>query len=140
MTTTKDYKVIEKVRARMVDPLDTIDIIHHGIKTSVLFSLEKVLSIKRSEITRILPISPASYDRLRGKPDIEKSVLVEHILSLIKVAVKGVTVFEGQELFRDWLQHSLLALGDNKPIDLLDTKKGCDLIYDTLTSIEYGVY
>lgn len=49
-------------------------------------------------------------------------------------------VFGGREAALGWLSHEQMALSGRRPIDLLDTYIGANLVEKTLTQIDYGVY
>lgn len=69
-----------------------------------------------------------------------KPIQSEKIFELAEVVSLGNEVFDSPEHFTIWLNTPSLALGDNKPIDLLDTSYGKDLVMAELNSIEYGIF
>ena len=91
------------------------------------------------EISRLLGVSSRTLMR---KDD--TSVLGIHIsqqvIYLILLAQKGIAIFQNKLDFNDWLRTPLIALGNNKPLDYLDTGFGVQEIMNQLGRIEYGVY
>lgn len=63
----------------------------------------------------------------------------ERILAIALLYKKGVSVFGSKEAFNAWLQLDNLALGQVKPISLLDSSFGISLLHDELGKIEYGI-
>ncbi len=49
-------------------------------------------------------------------------------------------VFGGREAADKWLNKPALGLEGRRPIDLLSSPEGCELVYTFLVRIEYGVY
>lgn len=64
----------------------------------------------------------------------------EKIFEIAEVVVLGNSVFGDDQNFRSWLSLPSLALGGEKPIELLDTSYGKDLVLAELTRLEYGVF
>jgi putative toxin-antitoxin system antitoxin component (TIGR02293 family) len=58
---------------------------------------------------------------------------------LAKIEARAVEVFEDEEIAANWLKAPNRVLGE-KPISLLDTEAGTDMVERVLTRIEYGVY
>ncbi len=53
---------------------------------------------------------------------------------------KATEVFGSQEEAEQWLQRPAIGLDGRRPIDLLATPAGVDLVEDFLTRLKYGVY
>jgi putative toxin-antitoxin system antitoxin component (TIGR02293 family) len=77
--------------------------------------------------------------RLEGAGELGKSES-ERLLLLRQLAAHGVDVFEDQGKFNRWLRRPLPLLGNQSPLDLLDTASGFQVVDELLGRIEYGVY
>jgi putative toxin-antitoxin system antitoxin component (TIGR02293 family) len=77
--------------------------------------------------------------RLEGAGELGKSES-ERLLLLRQLAAHGVDVFEDQGKFNRWLRRPLSLLGNQSPLDLLDTASGFQVVDELLGRIEYGVY
>ncbi len=64
--------------------------------------------------------------------------LNEHILKLEELYKKGIELFESADEFNRWLKSESFGLGNTKPINLLNSVTGIDLIYEELVRIEFG--
>jgi len=53
---------------------------------------------------------------------------------------KATEIFGSQEEAERWLDRPALALGGNRPINLLSTPAGIELVESHLERIEFGVY
>jgi putative toxin-antitoxin system antitoxin component (TIGR02293 family) len=60
-------------------------------------------------------------------------------LKIARMAVRGIEVFGDKEKLIGWLQRSNVALGRRKPMDLLASGLGIDLVLDELGRIEHGL-
>ena len=74
------------------------------------------------------------------KAHVYKPMQSERIFELAEVISKGNTVFDEPEHFQIWLNTPSLALGKEKPINLLDSSYGKDLVLAELNKIEYGIF
>jgi putative toxin-antitoxin system antitoxin component (TIGR02293 family) len=64
----------------------------------------------------------------------------ERLLLLMALAAHGLRVFEDQGKFNRWLRRPLEMLGNQTPLQLLDTATGFQVVDQVLGRIEYGVY
>jgi putative toxin-antitoxin system antitoxin component (TIGR02293 family) len=62
----------------------------------------------------------------------------EQILKLEELYKKGIELFEDSEGFNKWLKTESYGLGNVKPIDLINSITGIDLIFEELVRIEFG--
>ncbi|MCY1375391.1 putative toxin-antitoxin system antitoxin component [compost metagenome] len=60
--------------------------------------------------------------------------------SYAEVLRQAEEVFGGREAADNWLNKPALGLEGRRPIDLLSSTEGCELVYTFLVRIEYGVY
>jgi putative toxin-antitoxin system antitoxin component (TIGR02293 family) len=57
-----------------------------------------------------------------------------------EILAKATTVFGSQERAEQWLERPATGLNRRRPIDLLSTPAGVELVEDFLERLEYGVY
>lgn len=53
---------------------------------------------------------------------------------------KASEVFGGREEAEDWMNRPAIGLGGQRPIEMLQTVQGTELVNDFLTRLEYNVY
>lgn len=75
--------------------------------------------------------NPNQSDEHQGTSELE---------ARIEVTAMATRVLGTIELAEHWLTHPALALGGQKPIDLLSTAAGIETVKALLTRMEYGVY
>jgi putative toxin-antitoxin system antitoxin component (TIGR02293 family) len=59
---------------------------------------------------------------------------------MVKVFSRTNSVFKDVDKAMSWLKSPCYALGDQIPVQLLDTTEGMELVMNTLGRIEYGVF
>ena len=64
--------------------------------------------------------------------------LSEQLLKLEELYKKGIELFESADEFNKWLKSESFGLGNIKPINILNSVTGIDLIYEELVRIEFG--
>lgn len=88
-----------------------------------------------------LDINIRTLQRYRKvKNHVFKQIQSEKIFELAEVISLGNDVFDTHEHFTIWLNSPSLALGNNKPMDLLDNSYGKDIVLAELNRIEHGIF
>lgn len=57
-----------------------------------------------------------------------------------RVLSKATEVFGSRAHAKAWMERPALALDNARPVDLLESPQGVDLVMALLTRLEYGVY
>jgi len=114
-------------------------LVNKGLSTTVLFQLVKSFrSIDEAEVLSAVGISNRTIQRRK-----DGVLSKEHsgaALDLIEVTQKAIEVMGDRAGAENWLHEPALALDGCKPIELLSTRQGADMVKDHLTRMEYGVY
>jgi putative toxin-antitoxin system antitoxin component (TIGR02293 family) len=130
-----------KIFGRQVsnEPMDFIQAIRTGLPGNSVTALSELLQVSKGEMYSLLHITPRTAQRITRSErlDVDKS---DRIVQLMKIHTRCMEVFEDREKATRWLKTSNFALGDQTPLSLLDTTEGVELVADTLTRIEYGVF
>jgi putative toxin-antitoxin system antitoxin component (TIGR02293 family) len=115
--------------------------IRRGV-TNQLFSEIKTNSpFDDIQWSNFLNINIRTLQRYKGEKDhVFKPLQSEKIFELAEVVSKGNMVFDTAEHFGIWLTTPSVALGKEKPINLLDNSYGIDLVLAELDRIEYGIF
>ncbi|RPI15336.1 MAG: DUF2384 domain-containing protein [Ignavibacteriae bacterium] len=118
---------------------DIIHVIRKGLYMKNLLKLAQQMSLSLKEISAILPVSERTLKRYRSTTRLSPE-LSERLLKLSHLYNKGLEVFGNKDSFIIWLNSELLALGGNKPIEILDTQNGIEMAVNILGRIEHGIY
>lgn len=57
-----------------------------------------------------------------------------------EILARATTVFGTQQAAEQWLERPAIGLNERRPIDLLATQAGVDVVEEFLARLEYGVY
>lgn len=117
---------------------DLISLIRTGIETRHIKSILQYTSLLEKELSTILPISHRQLVRYSDNHTLNKEI-TSHIIQLVEMFQKGYRVF-GEDKFKLWIRTPNKVLNNNKPIDIMDTSVGIELIEDVIGRVEYGVY
>lgn len=118
---------------------DFIDIIREGVPRKSIDHLMENTGLTVSEISTIIRTSDRTLRRYtaRHKLNPEQS---ERLIELAKLYSRGKEVFGNMESFKHWIGSKVMALGNKKPIEFLDTSLGIALLMNELGRIEHGIF
>lgn len=119
-------------------PLDLIELGGKGISKGAVSRLAKHLSLGLQEMASLLSVNLRTIQRYNAERVFSRPVS-ERILRIALVVSKGEEIFENVEQFNTWLKEPNRALADQKPLDLLASDFGIDLVLDELGRIEQGI-
>lgn len=116
-----------------------IEIIRKGLPKKVIDNLMLRIGLTEEEMAIILHISKRTLQRRVPREALNEEQS-ERLIELAKVYSKGEDVLGNMETFKDWMNSNLLALGNKRPREFLDTSIGINILLDELGRIEHGVY
>ena len=131
------------LRLQPKDSLGAHELLRHGLPgKAVVYLLERlhVLEIKES-VEKGLGMSLRTYQRHKDMPE----KILSHEQSgrtwkFAEVLARATSVFGSQQSAEQWLEKPAIGLNQRRPIDLLSTPAGIELVEDFLERLEYGVY
>ena len=88
-----------------------------------------------SEVFEMTPKTLSSYKSPGKHLPIR---IVEICIKLRELYKKGIEIFGRTDNFNSWLMKEAYGLGNIKPITLINSSTGIDLIYEELIKIEFG--
>ena len=131
------------LRQRVTSPLDAHALIQQGFPTRALLHLFKGLVILRGATSLEKAVGISTRTIQRRKDDLSKLLSREQsgrTWKFAEILAKATEVFGSQEEAEKWLERPAMGLDQRRPIDLLATPAGVELVEDHLTRLEYGVY
>lgn len=129
----------EKVLGQKISSkLDFIELASKGLSKSAVSHLAKFLSFSWRDMAELLPVTERTLQRYKAGQHM-KPIVSEQVLQLATVAAMGEEVFEEHDNFLAWLSLPCAALGDTKPVELLRSRFGIDLVIDELGRIAHGI-
>jgi len=120
------------------DSMQVITLIREGVSGDSITRLADLINIPKNDVYNLLNLKARTAQRQVSKNlDADKS---GHLVQITRILQRCVEVFEDLEKAKRWLKSPNYALGNQIPLNLLDTTEGIELVRDTLTRIEYGVF
>ncbi|MDX2195948.1 MAG: antitoxin Xre/MbcA/ParS toxin-binding domain-containing protein [Cytophagales bacterium] len=96
------------------------------------------LGLSIYDIAPLLHVSSRTLLRYSENEPVDTPVS-EHVLFLERLVAEGHSVFEHDE-FITWLNSHVAALDHKKPMELLDTIFGIEMVRAVIGRVKYGVY
>lgn len=118
---------------------DFIDIIRDGIPRKSIDHLMENTGLTVVEISNIIRTSDRTLRRYTAKQKLNPEQ-TERILELARLYSRGEEVFGQMEKFKSWMNNPVMALGNKKPKEFLDTSIGIELLMNELGRIEHGIF
>jgi len=129
--------------AKVLRPVSTLFQLHaaaeRGFNVVVVEMLSKNLNASREELLHALTLSPRTLVR-RQKEGVLSSEESDRVLRLARVASQAEQVLGGREEAVNWLHRPNRSLGGRKPLELVRTDAGAELVVDVLGRLEHGVF
>ena len=119
---------------------DLIEVVKEGIPIESATFLQSNFGLTNKEMSHILAISESTYQRrIRAKATLTQDES-EKAISLAEVYEKGVAVFRNRADFERWLQSEIPGMGNQIPINMLDSMIGRQHVIDGLNRILHGIF
>ncbi|MHB1413569.1 MAG: type II RES/Xre toxin-antitoxin system antitoxin, partial [Thermoleophilia bacterium] len=129
----------EEVLGRKIKSInDFIELGRQGIKKSAVRHLAASMSLTWRDMAKLLPITERTLQRYQTQK-LMNQIVSEQALQLAEVVAIGIDVFADRGNFITWLSMPSAALGGRKPIGLLSSRFGIELVVDELGRIAHGI-
>lgn len=125
------------------DVLAAHELIQQGLPgRSAVHLLDTLIVLAVSESAeKGLGMSLRTFQRHKDQPDrVLSQEQSGRTWKFAEILAKATTVFGTQEKAEQWLEKPATGLNQRRPIDLLSTPAGVELVEDFLERLEYGVY
>ncbi len=111
-----------------------------GITKASIDELTHYIGVsKKSMAEDILNMSVKTLERKNPEDKLDKRTS-SHALEIARVMQHAFEVFDDEEKVRRWLNRENRGLNNSRPVQLLSTLTGINMISDILIRIEEGVY
>ena len=127
------------IKSKVNNEIDLINLARKGLPKKTLISLSKKLNISMEHLSKLLNISIRTLQRKKATDHLSIHVS-EQILAIAEVVIRGTDVLGSEQALETWLHTELASLSYQKPIDIMDTTFGTQLLLRILGRIEHGVY
>lgn len=124
-----------------LSPLEAHDLVTWGLSVDQARELiESFQYIDRETVLKTMGISERTLQRARASAKPLDSNATDRSLRLASVTEKAIEVLASQEAAERWLASPALGLDRRRPIDLLQSSEGTELVKTLLTRMDHGVY
>jgi putative toxin-antitoxin system antitoxin component (TIGR02293 family) len=113
--------------------------VRKGLPLTSVARIRKKLKIPEAEVLSLMGMSKKTFKHRQQEHEDLNPIESDRLYRLAKIEAQAVEVFEDEDIAANWLKTPNRALGE-KPMNLLDTDAGTDMVERLLTRIEYGVY
>lgn len=117
---------------------DLIEVSRRGLSKKAIALMAHHIGIPQPTLFIILHISARTWQRYTDDKLLPQEV-TEKALQLATLYKQGEEVFGEAERFHGWMNYPNPVLGSKKPVELLDTTFGFQLVSDEIVRIEHGV-
>jgi putative toxin-antitoxin system antitoxin component (TIGR02293 family) len=140
------FAAVEKVLGKKMGLQSSLDVherIEEGFPRGVMVHLLEGLSfLKPDESFRALNVSSRTWHRIKAEPSAARldKDLSSRIWNLAEVLARAEEVLGDREAAEHWLAAPAIGLNSHRPIDLMATPQGAELVKTLLDRIAHGVY
>lgn len=128
------------IKRQVRHEFDLIELVKEGVPMESVAFLQSNFGFTNKEMSHILSISESTYQRrIRAKSTLTQDE-TEKAISLSEVYEKGMEVFDDKEDLEYWLNSTIPALQDQKPIDLLGSMIGRKQVMNVLNALLHGIF
>ena len=108
---------------------------------SLIRFVSRLQTLDKADAVMVLGISLRTLERGRDTPSKPLSPhLASKLWCFAETLVQATEVFGGQAQAETWLNQPAVGLDCQRPIEMLRTIQGADLVNDILIRLEYNVY
>lgn len=132
---------IINTKSRKIDIRSTYDYVklsRAGLTSNELRKILKYTGITAKKMASILSISERQISRYENEKILKKDMSAQ-LIQIANLYIRGYKLFEEEGKFQGWMKSEIRGLAYEKPIDLLDTAFGIELVYDELGRLEHGI-
>lgn len=131
------------LKERLAGPLDAHELLLRGLPGAALTHLvdSLVLLHEPGSLEKAVGISLRTFQRRKGSPT--KLLSQEQsgrTWKFAEILAKATAVLGSRSEAEQWLERPSIGLDQRRPIDLLATPAGIELVVDHLERLAYGVY
>jgi putative toxin-antitoxin system antitoxin component (TIGR02293 family) len=138
VTDRKTGNILQKYEKSFGNNIALLASAKKGLSPQAVFDFISLSAISFPMAEKVLNKTLKTFTSYKEKNTSLDAVVSEKLLKLFSLYHKGLITFGDNEEFNKWLTEPAFGLGNQVPVDLLDTITGIDLIAEELTRIQYG--
>lgn len=122
------------------DTYSLIQVISVGIPYSLFDKIQKRSPYSVKEWAELLDISYKSMQRYQASNGRFKPAQSEKIFEFAEVFKVGIEFFEDPAKLKHWLERKNRGFGGLRPLDFMKSSYGKDLVIETISGFEHGIF
>lgn len=133
----------QTLRRAVQNPLDAHDLLVAGLPGGALLHLLGKLGALKSSpsLEKALGMSLRTIQRRKERPDqVLDREQSSRTWKFAEILARATEVMGSQAEAEEWLARPAMGLDGRRPIDLLESAAGTEIVEEFLTRLEYGVY
>jgi len=130
---------IAQLHTKLNNPVELLKLSRSGIRFKLFLEIVKSSPFSLKEWSTFLHLTERTIQRYKKESKTFEPIQSERIIEIAKLQKKGKELFGSKENFEQWMSSNIVAIGGIKPIELLDSSFGIDLLMDELGRIEHGI-
>lgn len=127
---------------KVAHPSSTIELnklLENGLPVSAIDSFSKMMGIPMTEIAPMLNLSYKTLTRKKRTETFDPAIS-SLVYEIVATYARAIDIFGDTEKVSQWFGRANRALANQRPIELLKTMTGINLVNQILGRIEEGVY
>ena len=131
-------EIFERYHAHYKSPSAKMVVIRRGIGSVAIKDFIRLTGVKQVDLAHILSLTEPTLRKYINEGKALSQGVTEHIIQLFELFDKGMDTFGTLEEFKNWLPHHNIGI-NARPIELLDTITGINIVMTELHRIDYGI-
>lgn len=143
VTMAEIAEVEDLIPAKVKDmtPLQAHDVVTDGLPVALARELLDVYDlVQRESLLKAIGVSERTIVRGRDESKMLDSNAADRLIRLASITEQAIDVLGSKDEAERWLITPAIGLDKRRPIDLLQSSEGADLVKTLLTRMDYGVY
>jgi putative toxin-antitoxin system antitoxin component (TIGR02293 family) len=122
------------------DKFFMVNLIREGLPYSIFSLIHDLVPFSDTDWANLLDVSTKTMLRYKQSQKKFRSIHSEKILEMAEVTIIGLDVFGNISKFKQWLDTPSFALGNLKPVSLINDSYGKELVIAELSNISHGIF
>ncbi|SAK89111.1 antitoxin [Caballeronia catudaia] len=133
--------VADMTKIADMTPLQAHDVVTRGLPVALARDMiDEYGVVSREALLLAIGVSERTLQRGKDESRLLDSNATDRLLRLASITEQSIDVLGSKEAAEQWLSQPAIGLDQRRPIDLLQSSEGAELVKTLLTRMDYGVY
>lgn len=123
----------------LTDEVAFLHAVREGVAGQVITDAIELFGGDRGLFVRLLETTPGNLHRYYKKAILNRAQS-EEVLDLLRLFMYASSIFDSDDIVREWFFSEIPALSGSRPVDIMDTFQGRAMVRDVLGKIEFGEF